>query len=217
MKLNKLLIFLSVMVFMPSCSMDTATYWIEIDYHMATIPAIGGKAQIEVSASSSWDVKIEDGKEWISTNIEHSESLQATVIIEVDTANETGKERIGNVIIVSGESIRNVQVTQEFTNVDLKDCFGDWVMTEINAFKPMLNSTFTFNEDMTCKAHLFLPGDSERDVVGTYVFEGNRITITSSESDGTSKKIDIAVRHVTDTEMHVKVYGFPAKLTRDSK
>ena len=213
MKLIKLFIYSAILTVMSSCTND-AVYSTEIDKHMVSIPAVGGKVEINVKANSAWDVLIEDGSEWINTSIEHSEALHASFFIIVESANTTGKTRTGNVVIKNGDSVRSIQVTQEFSNVNLEACLGDWKMTKIDALPAMLNSTFTFNEDMTCKAHLFLPGNRESNVVGTFEFNGNIITINSKTAEGKDEQIVITVQDVTENELFVIVNNSPATLTR---
>ena len=198
MKNLLILVLVAISGIFTSCS-NEPVYSLSISKHAVVFPVGGGDEIIKVQANDPWDVVVqEEDKTWITVTPEHSEYIHADLVINTKI-NNTGTERVSDILIVNGNATRVVKVTQEYLVVAPEKVVGAWEMTECDS-KGMIGSKFVFNADLSCTATMPMMGN--RPINATYTLIGNVINILVGP-----KTIDIAVKSIDSDNMSAVVMG----------
>ena len=198
MKKSLILLAVAILGVFTSCSKDPV-YSLSISKHAVIFSIEGGSETILVEANDTWKVIVpEKDKEWIKVNPEQSEYIAGDLVITT-IKNNTGAERVSEIVVVNGDNARSITVTQEFITVKPSAVVGKWEMTECDS-KGMVGSVFVFNADMSCTATMPMMGN--RPINATYTLTGNIISILYGE-----KTIDIAIKRLDPKNMSAVVMG----------
>lgn len=223
MKTRNLFSILALMLFAFSSCDNDPVYSLEIfprNIYIAQSGNTGNPVEVLVTANAAWSATVDPAATWISVNPAQSEAIQATLDITVATANTTNAVRNGVVRVKNGDNVQAINVIQEHLNVEMSKMIGKWTMTACEDAKHMIGSEFTFNDDesKTCVAKINAPGSTTAtETPGTYVLNGNIITITVPRGPIDPVIITIVIRSIDAEENTIEAIaeGYEATIEKE--